>query len=125
MTDDPIPAGLSAEKLRHSGTAQRRRELALPPAGPWRAVVTVDAVSHHGRRSSSIAQDWVFEVCVAWHGPPALGMPESREPVDSQDVYVVTTLEDALRLARRAHEAFREPEIPIEPPDLRRLAASL
>lgn len=100
--------------------AERKRELTIGPKGPWAARVYVDAVAKEGGRQTSLPQDWLFEVIVEWTGPPMLGMPESDEPVQSRDVYVLSALENARALARKAADAFAAGGD--HPPDLRELA---
>lgn len=97
--------------------AERRREYTIGPLGPWRTIISVDAVSKLGGRNSSIPQDWIFEVQAEWTGPPMLGMPPSDTPVHARDVVVVESLEEARVVAERAAEWFRGG--PSDPPDLR------
>lgn len=97
--------------------AERRRELTLGPVGPWGATITVEAVSTHHGRQTSLPHDWLFEIAAEWTGPPAIGFPPSRTPVHARDVIIATDLEDAKRIARQAAAAFRHGGD--EPPDLR------
>ncbi len=115
-----MPDRLPPGKLRSPGEARRRRELELPPVGAWRAIVTVDAVTTNHGRHTTAPYDHLFEVAVEWTGPPAKGFPHSDTPVHSRDAYLLTTLEDATALARKAHDAYAAAVI--EPPDLRELA---
>jgi hypothetical protein len=100
---------------------ERRRELELGPLPPWHTVIRVDAVqTNHGRRTL-LPHDWLFEISAEWVGPPAVGMPFTRDPVFSRDVVVVTSLEEAKAVAYRAAEEFRKGGD--EPPDLREFLA--
>lgn len=117
MTDEPLPI----TKLRSQGEAERKLELELGPSGPWQARVTVHAVKTNHGRHTTIPHEWLFEIGVEWIGPPAVGMPHSAVPVNSRDTYVLPPpLEDALALARKVFDAYRNPGD--EPADLRELA---
>lgn len=97
--------------------AERRRELELGPLPPWHTRITVDAVSTNHGRQTSLPHSYLFEVAAEWTGPTALGFPPSRYPVHARDVVVVTTLEEAKRIAHQAAEEFRKGGD--QPPDLR------
>lgn len=86
--------------------AERRRELTLGPVAPWHTTIAVDAVKTNHGRHTSLPREWLFEVTAEWFGPPAVGLPPSREPVSARDVVVVETLDEARALAHRAAEAF-------------------
>lgn len=86
---------------------QRQRELTIGPLGPWATTITVDAVTTNHGRHSTLPHDHLFEVGAEWTGPPAAGFPPSRGPVSSRDVVVVTSLEEARAVARKAADWFR------------------
>jgi hypothetical protein len=102
--------------------SERRHELTIGPIAPWHTTVTVTAVATNHGRKTLLPHDWLFEVAAEWTGPPAVGFPASDTPVSSRDVYVLTTLEAARALARRAAEAFAQGGD--QAPDLRELARS-
>src|ERR1035437_6388946 len=97
--------------------AERKRELALGPIAPWHTLITGEGVAPTHGRHSSLPHDWLFEVAADWYGPPAIGFPPSLTPVSARDVVIVTSLEEATKLAHQAAEAFGKGGD--QPPDLR------
>ncbi len=106
-----------------AGEAQRERDLSLGPVAPWHATVTVDVVHLARGRHTIHPADVLFEVTMAWTGPPAIGFPPSERPVQGRDVYPVGDRDLARAVARQAlAELGRGGD---RPPDLRAIAQDL
>lgn len=88
------------------------------PIGPWRAKVSVIAVSGSESRQTSLPFETLFEVLAEWTGPPAPGFPPSDRPVQAQSAVLVKTHDAAMRIARTAADVLRAPRVP----DMRVLA---
>lgn len=72
--------------------------------GPWGGRVKVTPIKD--------GQDFSFEVSVEWTGPPALGAPESEEPVEVLIKHFSTDLDLALAVGGWAATDLRGARVP-------------
>jgi len=110
------------DTIPFAGENERKLELELGPVAPWKTTIRVHSIRTNHGRQTSLPHDYLFEVTADWTGPPAIGFPPSARPVSARDCYVVTSLQDATKLARRALDAFAKGGD--EAPDLRALATT-
>lgn len=90
------------------------------PIGPWRAKVTISALTGHKMgRHTSVPYETLFQVTAAWTGPPpAFSVNRGATNISAQDTVIVHSYGAALRTALEACGLLRRGEVP----DLRALA---
>lgn len=90
------------------------------PLGPWRATVAISALTgHKAGRLTSLPYENLFQVTASWVGPPpAFSANRGATNVTAQDVVMLKTYSDALRVALEAADKLRAGEVP----DLRAIA---